>query len=262
MGRRFLRSLLFAVSLFPLHGAASASAQAGAATLTVSAASSLTEAFREIADAFMARAPDVRIRLNFASSGTLLQQIAKGAPVDVFACADPKTMDDAREQGLIVAKQRRDFAANTLVLIVPAGGAGAPGIGLSTLEDLAKPAFRRIALGNPASVPVGRYARRALESAGLWTALEAKLINAQNVRQVLDYVARGEVEAGFVYATDAAIMKDKVRVVLTVPLERPVLYPIAPIASSANAAAARAFVDFVATAQAQQILVRHGFSRP
>lgn len=250
---RRLSTRLLASLLFVLAGIAPAHAE----DLIVSAAASLTDAFKEIATGFEAAHAGTKVQFNFAASGTLLQQIAKGAPVDVFASADLATMDRAQSQGLIVVAERRNFAANTLVLIVPKGSARPAAIG-----DLAQPAYKRVAIGNPASVPVGRYTQAALTKAGLWSPLEPKLINAQSVRQVLDYVARAEVEAGFVYSTDAAIMKDKVDVVLTVPLEEPVTYPIAPIAASTQPAMAKAFVEWVGGAQAQAVLARYGFSKP
>jgi len=132
--------------------------------------------------------------VNFAASGALLQQLAKGAPVDVLASADQETLDQAAKQGLIQPASRRDFVRNTLVLVVPAGSKLAP----KSLAELAQPAYGKVAIGNPASVPVGRYTQDALEAARLWPALSAKAVNTLNVRQSLDYVARGEVDAGFV----------------------------------------------------------------
>src|SRR5690606_14296823 len=175
-------------------------APAQAAELTVSAAASLTGAFQDIARAYQARHPEVRVRLNLGGSGALLQQIAKGAPVDVFATADQETMDLAAQQRLIEPASRRDFARNALVLVVPADSSHR----IDSLAALARPDIRRIALGNPASVPAGRYANEALRAAGLGEALRNRVIHTQNVRQSLAYVARGEVDAGFVYATDAA----------------------------------------------------------
>jgi len=233
-------------------------APAQAADVIVSAAASLTDAFREIAAGYEAAHPPNRVSLNFAASGTLLAQIARGAPVDVFASADLATMDKAQAQNLVVAALRRNFATNALVLVVPRVSASRPAV----IGDLGQPAYRRIAIGNPASVPVGRYTRQALEKAALWGPLQDRLIQAQSVRQVLDYVARSEVDAGFVYATDAAIMKDKVDIVVRIPLEEPVTYPIAPIAASAQPAAAQSFVDYVTGAQAQAVLARYGFSPP
>lgn len=231
---------------------------AAAAELTVSAAASLTNAFRELAPLFEAAHPGTKLQFNFGASGALLQQIAKGAPADVFASADQETMDQAQQQALVKAAERRNFVSNTLVVVVPAGGAVPP----KALADLAQPAYARIAIGVPASVPVGRYAKAVLEKAGLWAQIEAKMIGAQNVRQALDYVARGEVDAGFVYATDAAQGGDKVRTAFAVPTGTPIFYPIAPVAASANATAASQFTAWVLMAQAQAVLVKHGFGKP
>jgi molybdate transport system substrate-binding protein len=229
-----------------------------AAEVTVSAAASLTNAFRDLAPLFEAAHPGHRVQFNFAASGALLQQIAKGAPVDVFASADQDTMDQAQARKLIVAALRRNIASNALVVIVPAHSTLAPG----GLADLAQPAYRRIAIGLPASVPVGRYTRGVLEAARLWPSIEPRMIAAHNVRQALDYVARAEVDAGFVYATDAALMPDKVKRVLTVPTAVPILYPAAPVAGSAQPDLARRFLDFLGTPPAQAVMARHGFGRP
>lgn len=226
--------------------------------LTVSAAASLTNAFTEVAQSYEAQHPGSRVLLNFGASGALLQQMAKGAPVDVFASADQETMDMAEKQGLIPTGERRNFARNTLVLVVPSDSKQS----LNRLEDLGQSAVQKIAIGNPASVPVGRYTRHALEVAKLWPTVSAKAINTQNVRQSLDYVARGEVDAGFIYATDVAVMKDKVRVAFEVPLDVAITYPIARVISSANAEEAKRFVSFVLSSDGQAILSKYGFQKP
>lgn len=231
---------------------------AHAADLTVSAAASLTNAFKDLAPIFESENPGTKVQLNFASSGVLLQQIAKGAPVDVFASADQKTMDDAQKQGLVQAAARRNFVSNALVVIVPAASAKP----VATLKDLTQAPFERVAIGLPDSVPVGRYTKGVLEAAGLWDAIEPRMIGAQNVRQALDYVARGEVDAGFVYSTDAALMPDKVKVALTVATATPILYPVAPVAASPNHAMAVRFVAFLASPQAQAVLTKYGFGKP
>ena len=231
---------------------------AHATEITVSAAASLTNAFRDLAPRFEAAHPGTKVHLNFAASGALLQQIAKGAPVDVFASADQVTMDQAQQQNLIKAAARRDFAVNALVLVVPIRSANVP----QAVADLARPAYARIAIGLPASVPVGRYTQGVLQAAGLWAAVGPKMIGAHNVRQALDYVARGEVDAGFVYATDALLMPDKVRVALTVPTATPILYPVAPVAASANADLAQKFVDFLGAPPARAVLTKYGFGQP
>lgn len=229
-----------------------------AAELTVSAAASLTGVLRDIAGDYEARHAGTRVLLNFGGSGALLQQIAKGAPVDVFASADQETMDQAARRGLIEPASRRDFAQNTLVLVVPATNASS----LQRLDDLAAPDVERIALGNPASVPVGRYAMRALEAAGLGRAVRDRIIYTQSVRQALDYVARGEVTAGFVYATDVRAMPKRVKVVFPVTLDVPILYPVARTRDSAHAAEAQRFIEYLMSPAGQATLARHGFHQP
>jgi len=238
--------------------AAALSLPAQAAELTVSAAASLTQAFKDLAPLFEAANPGTRVQFNFAASGPLLQQIIKGAPVDVFASADQETMDQAQAQGLVKAEQRRNIVSNALVVVVPATTVNAP----TALKDLSQAAYTRIAIGLPASVPVGRYTQRALEAEGLWAAIRPKMIGAQNVRQALDYVARGEVDAGFVYATDAALMPERVKVAFTVRTATPIRYPAAPIASSPNLAQAQAFVVFLAGPQARAVFAKYGFGAP
>ncbi len=242
-----------AAALFALTALA-----AQAADLTVSAAASLTNAFKELGPVFEAQNPGTAVVFNFAASDALLAQIAKGAPADVFASADQEAMDRADVQKLLTAGSRRNFVGNTLVMVVP----GNSTLGLKAVADLQKPEVKRVAIGNPASVPVGRYTKGSLEAAKLWAAVEPKAVMAQSVRQALDYVARGEVEAGFVYSTDAAIMKDKVKVVATVPTETPITYPIASVAGSPNPDAARKFLDFLLTPASQAVLARYGFSKP
>jgi len=231
---------------------------ATAAELTVSAASSLTESFRDIASAYEAAHPGTKIDLNFAASGVLLQQVSRGAPVDVLATADTETMAQAAKGGLLETDSRQNFATNQLVVVVPPGRRDAP----ASLAALAEKGVQRVAIGNPDSVPVGRYARAALQDAGLWEAITAKTITTQNVRQSLDYVARGEVDAGFVYASDYQAMPGRVVRAFDVPLKTPISYPVAVIKDSARAAEARRFVAFVVSPQGQAILRRHGFGAP
>jgi molybdate transport system substrate-binding protein len=230
---------------------------ARASELVVSAAASLTNAFREIGADFERGHPGDSVAFNFAASDVLLTQIARGAPADVFASADQDAMDKALSQHLIDPATRVDFARNRLVLIVPAGST--PPTALAALADAS---YRRIASSNPATVPAGRYARAALKKAGLWTDLQAKLIPTQSVRQSLDYVARGECDAGFVYATDAATQPDKVRVAFEVATGVPVLYPAAVVRETAHRALAARFIAHLRAPAARAVLARHGFGVP
>ncbi|MFA4902625.1 MAG: molybdate ABC transporter substrate-binding protein [Desulfobaccales bacterium] len=230
----------------------------GGQELIVSAAASLTNAFPEIGKLFEKQHPETKIIYNFAASGPLLQQIAQGAPVDVFASADQKTMNQAVDKGLIVVASRKDFVSNTLVLIAPEKSV----LPLTALKDLAAPEIKRVALGNPETVPVGRYTREALTQAGLWETFKPKFIYGESVRQVLDYVGRGEVDAGFVFATDAAIAKGKVKTMLAVKGHQPIVYPVAVVAASGKQALAQSFVDFVLSPPAQEIFNKFGFGKP
>ncbi len=231
---------------------------AAAQQITVSAAASLTDAFKEIGPKFEAAKAGSTVRFNFAASGVLLQQIAQGAPVDVFASADQDTMNRGNDQKLIDVATRKDFVTNSLVLVEPAQGA----VGLKSLQDLSAPSVKKIAVGKTATVPVGRYTKQVLDNAKLWTALEPKFVQADSVRQVLDYVSRGEVEAGFVYRTDAAVAGDKVKVAFTPTGHTPVTYPIAVVAESKQKALAGDFIAFLSTPAAQQVLARYGFGKP
>ena len=226
--------------------------------LTVSAAASLTNAFPEIGQIFEKQHPEVKVIFNFAASGPLLQQIAQGAPVDVFASADQKTIDQAQEKGLIVPASRKNFVSNALVLIVPQDSK----VTLTGLQDLTLPAVKRVGVGNPATVPVGRYTQEALTQAGLWETLQPRLIMGESVRQVLDYVSRGEVDAGFVFATDAAIAKDKVKTVTEVTGHQPIVYPAALVAASQKQALGKEFLNLLVSPEGTAILTKYGFGKP
>jgi molybdate transport system substrate-binding protein len=226
--------------------------------LIVSAAASLTNAFKEIGAAFEKKQPDFKLIFNFAASGILLQQIERGAPVDVLATADQETMDQGVRKALVDAASRKDFTANRLVLVVPRDST----LSIHKLADLLQPDVERIALGKPETVPIGRYAQQALSGEKLWEALRAKLIYADNVRQVLDYVSRGEVDVGFVYATDATIAKDKVNTVLELTTQKPIRYPIAVLAASKQSILAGDFVRFVLSPEGQTVLAKFGFTEP
>lgn len=232
------------------------STPAMAGDLLVSAAASLTNAFTEMKEPFEKTHPGTSLVLNFASSGALLKQMEQGAPVDVFASADQVTMDKAAP--MIDAPTRMDFAGNALVLIVPAEG----GLPLTAPEELKGEQVKLVAIGNPDSVPAGRYAKGALDAVGLFKPLTPKFVLAESVRQALDYVARGEVQAGFVYATDAALRADKVTFAAEVAGHKPISYPIALLKDSASKDMGQKFIDFVMGEEGQGILARFGFKKP
>lgn len=231
---------------------------ASAQEITVSAAASLHNAMREIGTAWQVARPAAKVHFNFAASGLLLAQLAQGAPIDVFASADVQTMDRAQAQGLVASPSRVNFAANELVLVSPLSRP----VAFKSLADLARADVQRIALGTPSGVPAGRYAQAELERAGLWAALLPKLVFAENVRQALNYVSRAEVDAGFVYRTDALLDAARVRIDFALPVAGGVLYPMARVAASRNVEPADDFIAFVRGAPGQAVLARHGFAPP
>ena len=224
-------------------------------TLTISVAASLERAMQEIAPAFEKLNPQVKIRLNFGGSGALARQIEQGAPADVLIAAAPKPMDELAGKGLIRADSRRDLLRNQIVLVVPRDSPGP-----NSFSALKEPSVKVVALGDPASVPAGDYGKQALVALGLWSAVESKLVLAKDVRQVLGYVETGNADAGLVYTTDAH-GSQKVRIAATAPPDShaAVVYPVAVLKSTRNEPAARAFVDFLSSAQARAIFQRHGF---
>jgi len=200
------------------------------------------------------------LRYNFGSSGELQKQIEAGAPVDLFISAAQRQMDELGQKGLIDTASRRVFARNVLTVIKPAGSA----LDISKPADLLDPKVRRIVIGNPRTVPVGQYAEESLKALALWDRVQPKLVFAENVRQALDYVARGEVEAGFVYSTDIPMRAGQVTEAFR-PAEdtyRPVTYPVAVVKDSRQPALARAFIDLLMSREGQSALSRLGFQPP
>lgn len=224
--------------------------------LTVSAAASLKNAFDEIGELYRAKT-GVTISFNYASSGALQKQIETGAPVDAFASAGERQMNELAGKNLIDMESHRNFARNTLVLIVPSDSK----LSISAFSDLTKSEVQKIAVGNPKTVPAGQYAEETFIKMNLQTALQPKLLFTEDVRQVLDYVARGEADAGIVYATDAAATT-KVRVVATADASShaSILYPIAVIKDSGQKQAAKEFINLVVGAEGQTILRKYGFA--
>ncbi len=228
--------------------------------ITVSAAISLKEAFAEMGKTFEARRKGAQVRFNFGASGDLVRQIVGGAPVDVLASAGVKEMDEMEQKGLLAPGTRTNFAGNVVVLVTPAAAT----FTLEKFSDLTRPEIKKIAIGNPATVPAGRYAEQVLKKLNLWEPLKDKLVFAENVRQVLDYIVRNEVDAGLVYATDAATKSRELKKVLSAPEggHTPVVYPIAAIRGGKNESLARAFIALVSSEEGKRILGRYGFRTP
>ena len=221
---------------------------------------SMREAVQELGRSFTATRPGVTLRYNFGSSGDLQKQIEAGAPVDVFISAATRQMDELEAKKLVLSDSRRAFARNVLTVVKPSDSR----VDLAKPADLGAPGVGRIVIGNPKTVPAGQYAEECLRALGLWDRVQPKLVFAENVRQALEYVARGEVDAGFVYTTDAATQKTGVKEAFR-PAEdtyRPIIYPAAVVAGTKQAALAQAFVQLLVSADGQAVLARLGFQPP
>ncbi len=225
--------------------------------ITVSAAISLKNVFEEIGKLYESQNKNTKVLFNLGASGDLMAQIKGGAPVDVFASAALKDMDELDNAGFVVKDTRTNFVTNSVVLIVPWSSK----ITITSFEDLEKPEIKKIAVGNPKTVPAGRYAAETFQYYKISDMIQTKLIFTENVRQVLDYVARGEVDAGVVYSTDAMARQQGVRIILTEPeaSHKSIIYPIAVVKGSKNEKAAKSFIALVTSAEGQKILSTYGF---
>jgi molybdate transport system substrate-binding protein len=253
--RPFVLALTAAVTL-----AAGAVTPVGAQELTLSVAISMKEAIETLGRRFTLSRPGVALRYNLGASGDLQKQIEAGAPIDVFVSAATRQMDELEQKRLILADTRRAFARNVLVVVKPADS----GLDLTAVGDLLDARVTRVAIGNPKTVPAGQYTQESLRAVGVWERLGPKLVYGENVRQVLEYVARGEVDAGFVYTTDAAVRGQSVKEAFR-PAEdtyRPVVYPVAVVKETRQPALAQAFIELLLSRHGQAALVRLGFQSP
>ena len=227
--------------------------------LTISTAASLREVITEVSSVFEREHLDITLQLNFAGSGALRQQIEMGAPVQVFISASTEHIDRIADAGLVDKDKRRIFARNSLVLI------GDRNV-VRTLDDLSSRRVERVGIGDPRSVPAGKYAREWLEAAGLWAEVQTKAVLAGDVRQVLSYVARGEVDAGIVYATDAKLLDLEPILVAASPPAPEVVYEVAMVAREPREedrrAQAQQFFDFLGSETVVRELESAGFIAP
>lgn len=226
--------------------------------ITVSAAVSLKDALEEIAQLYRTGKPDVAVHFNLGGSGTLQRQIEQGAPVDVFISASPAEMDNLEAKGLLMPGTRTNLVANRVVLIVPVSTTN-----IASFQDLALPQVKLIAIGEPQTVPAGKYAQQVLTHLGLYEQLKPRFVLAKDVRQVLTYVATGNADAGIVYATDARV-SSKVKVVATAPAgsHSPVTYPMAIVKDSRDPSNAKEFETFLQKPAAQSVFQKYGFLPP
>ena len=244
---KFPRSILILVGALVLHNA-------NAAEVNVYAAASLTDVMKKIAADYEKESTD-KIVFNFGASSLLARQIMERAPADIFFSADEAKMDDLQKAGLIVTETRHDLLSNSLVIVVPNDSKL-----MITSPDELLTKTQKIAIADPRAVPAGIYTKEYLSGFGLWDKLQSKMVPTENVRNALAAVESGNVDAGFVYKTDANISK-KVKIVFGVPIEngRKILYPVAIVNEAKDKSAAERFLRYLESAKARTLFERYGF---
>ena len=222
--------------------------------LNISAAASLKEAMADLEAAYTSKNPEVSFVINYGSSGSLQQQREQGAPCDLFISAGEKQMTALEEEGLLLDGTNKDLVKNSLVLVTSNDSE------ISSIDSLNSDAVSKIALGEPSSVPAGKYADETLTSLAIKDSLNNKLVFAKDVKEVLAWTASGNADAGFVYLSDA-LSSDGVKIVETISEEyhSPITYPVAIIKDSDDIDAAKAFEDFLFTDEAQEIFEKYGY---
>lgn len=230
---------------------------AKAVTLTVSAAASLTKAMGEIKTLYTKEKPNVTINYNFGASGALQQQIEQGATADLFFSAATKQMKALQTKGLILDDTKVDLLGNTVVLVVNNDST----LAISDFKDLTNDKIKKVALGEPKTVPVGQYAEEIFTSLNILDKIKAKVVYGKDVKEVLSWVETGDVDAGVVYGTDAKTSK-KVKVISVADkslYKTPVVYPAAVIKASKNVEDSKDFLKFLSSDKAKEVFTSYGF---
>ncbi|WP_379154484.1 molybdate ABC transporter substrate-binding protein [Paenibacillus sp. sgz5001063] len=222
--------------------------------IIISAAASLQDSLDKISVLYEKQHPDIDLVFNYGASGTLQKQIEQGAPADLFFSAGDKQMKALVDGGLV--SDNTELLKNQLVLVVPSDSKSS----ITTITQLTDKAFKKVAIGQPESVPAGQYAQQSLTAKNVWDTLQSKLVFAKDVRQVLSYVETGNADAGFVYKTDA-LTSNKVRIALTVGahVHKPINYPVGVMKESKHQTEAKAFYSYVQTKSASDIFTSYGF---
>ncbi len=223
--------------------------------LTISAAASLQNVLEDIAENYEEGHPNVEIQYNFGASGSLVKQIEQGAPVDIFFSASSEKFEELKTKDFI--EDSVAFIGNELVLIT----SEKTDLQISAIDDLNSSQVEKISIGTPSIVPAGTYAKQTLDSYELWTELESKIVYAKDVRQVLAYVETGNVQAGFVYKTDA-ISSKKARIITTVPQEKhdSITYPVGVLKNTETPTEAEQYYDYLQSEAVKDIWIKYGFT--
>jgi molybdate transport system substrate-binding protein len=226
--------------------------------LTISAASSLYDVLTDVKEEFSKVHPSIDVTINFGGSGVLQQQILQGAPIDLFIFADKEKADHLVEQGLVEKNSAKEFLGNRLVVVQST----AKKTNIADMKDLLSPSIKKIAIGTPETVPAGKYAKQALENMGIWDQLESsgKLVPAKDVRQVLTYVETGNVDAGFIYKTDAQT-SGKIKIIKEIPDDShdPIIYSTGIVKTSKHKKEAAIFSEFLTGSKAKKIYQKYRF---
>ena len=225
--------------------------------LLISAAASMTDVLEELAETYKKVDPSTKLTFTFGSSGALQTQIEEGAPADIFMSAAQKQMTALEEKDIIVKESKKTLLVNKIVLIAPKDST----LAIASFEDLTKDEIKKIALGEPAGVPVGQYSEEIFTTLGILDQIKAKAVYGSDVRTVLTWVESGEVDCGVVYATDAS-STDQVKVITEAPegSHKEVTYPVAVIKASKNVEKAQEFLDYLSTEAAVKIFEKYGFA--
>jgi molybdate transport system substrate-binding protein len=252
-----LRSLLF-LGVLAMTFWTAKPVQAAPETLTIAAANSLRDAFRQILPLFEAHNKEINVRVIYGPSQTLSKQIEEGAPVDVFLPSLVEEIDQLEKKGLVIQGTKRVYAGTSLVLIAGTE-LSAP---VASVQDLRTALIRYIAIGDPKTSSVGKVAAQFLKYSKLDSQLKAQFVYGEHSRAVLDLVAKGEADIGIVYRTDA-IANRKIRIFDTAPegSHTPIRYGVAAVWTAKNISGAGDFINFLATPQVQALLQEHGFDR-
>jgi molybdate transport system substrate-binding protein len=245
------------VMLIIVSGCSSNELSTDKVELTISAAASLKESLEKIQQSYEKENPNVKLRYNFGGSGSLQQQIAQGAPVDLFFSSAEDKFNKLVDEGFITEDNGITLLQNELVLIVPTENT----YDITKFEDLIHKEISHISIGIPETVPAGKYAKETLESLKIWTEIESKIVFAKDVRQVLSYVETGNVEAGIVYKSDA-LQSEKVTIISTVEpnLHSPIVYPIGIINGTKNYKAAKDFYNYIQKQNSLEVFEDYGFT--
>ncbi|WP_408011581.1 molybdate ABC transporter substrate-binding protein [Pseudalkalibacillus sp. A8] len=224
--------------------------------LHVLTAASLTDALKQIEKDFEEAHPEIEVILNFASSGTLQRQIEQGAPADIFISASEKEFNRLNKKDLLHADYTKNILSNQMVLVTNKANKS----NIQNPEDLKKDQVKRISIGTPVSVPAGKYAKETLESMELWERVEDKIVYAKDVRQVLSYIETGNVDVGFVYASDAKTSsKVTIHNSIDSDLHSPIIYPAGVLKNTQHPDEAKMFYEYLQHQQSKDTFKEFGF---